>query len=217
MKTRSFRRRRARVPKPRVPKDITWGQFATKAWSGVQQIRKLINVEEHRHDTPVGTTINNVGSVTHLTAIAAGDDQFNRTGSSILSKGIHARIVLLKAAAATQTVVRCFLVRDKQQVSDTSPTIAQLLNTADVVAHVTPDFTERFTVLRDYTTVFDSLGVGTLKNIEFKVDLSSKHVRYNGTASSDIQQGGLYWVMISNESVNLPTISAVFRFTFYDN
>lgn len=211
-----FRKRR-QIGAPRVPKEITWGQFATKAWSGVQQIRKLINVEEHRFDTAIGSAIAVGGNVVHLSAVDIGDAQSQRTGSSILCKGMHCRVVVLKNTAATQTVVRLMLIKDKQQVSDTSPTIAQVLDTANVVSHVSPDFTDRFAILRDFTYSFDTVGVGAIKNFDFKVDLSGTHINYNGATGADIQKNGLYWIQIANEAVNAPTISFISRLTFYDN
>lgn len=210
---RSFRRK---AIAPRVPKEITWGQFATKAWSGVQQIRKLINVEEHRVDTSVATTIDNAGSVTHLTGVANGDTASTRTGSSILLKGLHMRFALISHASAATTVIRILVIKDKQQVADTTPTVTGVLNSADVVSHVVPDFTERFTILRDMTHTLDLVG-SPIKTFDFKLPLTGTHVRYNGTATTDVQQNGIYLLLLSNQSTNVPTISSIHRLTFYDN
>lgn len=211
---RSFRSRRAAVP--RAPKDITWGQFATKAWNGVQQIRKLINVEEHRVDTAIGAAIDSAGSVTHLTAVAAGDTAATRTGSSILLKGLHMRFALITHASAATTVVRILVVKDKQQVSDTTPAVTGILNSADVLSHVVPDFTERFTILKDMTHILDLVG-NPIKTFDFKLNMTGTHVRYNGTAGTDIQQNGVFVLLLSNQPTNTPTVSVQSRLTFYDN
>lgn len=209
----SYRRKGAAVPRP--PKEITWGQFATKAWSGVQQIRKLINVETHKFDVNGGTTVNSTGSITHITGVAIGDTLSTRTGSSILDRDLHIRIVWQKGVAATITVTRFIIVQDKQQIADTSPAVLDILNSADVVSHYQPDIEGRFKILKDITTVLDISNV--VKAADFKLDLSNVHTGYNGINGSDIQKNGIYILMISNEPTNVPTISWISRFRFYDN
>lgn len=211
---RSFRRR-STVPKPRIPREITWGQFAAKAWQGVKQIKTLINVEEHRVDTTIGASINNAGAVTHMTAIAGGSTAVTRTGSSILLKSFHMRFALLKHASATQTVMRVILVRDKQQISDTTPAVLDILNSADPMSHIVPDYQERWSIVKDVTFVFDAAHV--LRTFDWRIPRTGLHVRYNGTAGTDIQQGGHYLLLLSNEATNTPTASVISRCRFYDN
>lgn len=215
MARRQAHRRFRRTPRPRIPKEISWGQFAAKAWDGVKKIKQLINVEEHRIDTTIGAAITNAGAVTHMTAVATGDLPINRTGSSILLKSFHIRCAISKHASATATVFRFILVKDKQQISDTSPAVTDILNSADVLSHIVPDFQERWQIIKDQTFSLDAAHV--LHTFDYRIARTGVHCRYNGTAGSDIQQGGHYLLLLSNEATNTPTASVISRLRFYDN
>lgn len=211
---KQFRRRRA-APKVKVPKEITWGQFATKAWSGVQQIRKLINVEKHTVDTTVGAAIDNAGAVTHLTAVANGDTNSTRTGNSILAHNLEVNLSILKHASSVGGIVRIIIFVDKQQVADSSPTVATVLNSVDVLSHLHIDIQSRFRILHDELISLDAAHVNV--NRRFDNSLTGTHIIYNGTASSDIQRNGVHLLLLSNEPTNTPTVNIITRFHFFDN
>lgn len=209
------RRRGSRFPTPRPPKEITWGQFAQKAWSGVQQIRKLINVESHRLDVSFGAAVDNSGSTTHLSAIAIGDTSSTRTGSTVLCKELRVRIAFQKHASATNTVVRYMLVVDKQQVADTSPAVTAVLTTADVLSHLVSDNVGRFKILKDVTIDLDAAHV--MRTYQYYLPLTDHHITYNGSASTDVNKNGVYQLVLSNEATNTPSVTSINRLEFYDN
>jgi len=209
------RRKRSRVAIPRAPKEITWGQFASKAWSGVQQIRKLINVETHRSDVSFASAINNTGSLQILNGVAIGDTSATRTGSSILSKEVCLRFATIKHASGTATVMRIVLFIDKRQIADTAPAVTDVLASADVMSHLQADNYTRYKVLKDWTVTLDTDDV--IRCFMHKASLTDLHCGYNGTAASDINANGIYLLMLSNESTNTPSISGISRYEFYDN
>ena len=211
---RSFRRPQRRSAAPRS-KEVTWTQVAQKAWSGVQSIRKLINVETHIWDTTIGATVSSTGSVTHLTEIAIGDTKSTRTGSSVLTKDFALRFTLQKNATAVGTVVRVLIIRDKQQISDTSPGVTDILNSADVNSHYNAQLSDRFQYLSDQTITLDADDVLIAK--QFKLNPQGLHVLFNGSSGTDIQKNGLYLVLVSNEPTLTPTFNGISRFQFYDN
>lgn len=43
------------------------------------------------------------------------------------------------------------------------------------------------------------------------------HIRYNGSASSDIQKGGIYMMVLSNEATNGSSFTYNLRLGYYDN
>ena len=86
------------------------GRYFGDAWSlakrtayGLNEIRKLINVEEKELVTTVtATAINNTGVVSPISRIAQGTDYTQRIGNSIKMQRIEVRCRLFQHAAATQ-------------------------------------------------------------------------------------------------------------------
>lgn len=201
-------------------KKYSIGDVASHAWSASKYLLRMVNVEQKKFDfgetsqaIPVG------GDVVHLTAIAQGDNDGTRSGNSVLGQRLLINGNISINAAATNTNVRILVIRDKQQVGDGTPAITDVLDAsyADyLVAPLNNDTVGRFDIL--YDRRFD-LHVDTEKATKlFKISRSvNKHVRYNGSAGTDIQKGGLYMIACSSEATNTPTYTYYSRFTYTDN
>lgn len=188
---------------------------AISAMKGVKYLKGLVNSEVHKLESDIGASVSDSGSITHLTPITQGDSTANRQGNSVLGKYLTCRGILTKHASATATQVRCMLFRDNQQVGDTSPGISDILQSTPYINSMLSSTTVgRFTKLYDKLVFLSS----NKPSGQFVINLAVKsHVRFNGSASSDIQKNGLYLVLVSNEATNTPSVDAQARFGFYDN
>lgn len=217
---RRYKRRYNRRRYNRRPRYTTMGAagfLAKKAIRGVRYLKGLVNAEKYHLDTVVSGAISTTPSVTHLTAIATGDGDGARTGNSILMRGLSFSMTWNMNASATNTWIRMVLVQDTQQIGDTTPAFTDIFDSgsSNIINLLNKNTLGRFKILRDKVISFSS---------NSKTDYSKKgfirfynHVRYNGTASSDIQKMGLYLLFVSNEATNTPTVSSVWRVFYYDN
>lgn len=193
---------------------------AYKAYKGVQAIRKLVNVEVRKLDIPDTSTYNpdnSTGSVFHLSALAEGDSDNARTGNSIMGKYLTVRYTCIKHASASATNVRMLIVRDNQQIADSSPTIAQLLDTNGsdyCLAPLNDDTVGRFQVLHDVSYQLDANRLFKTSKINLPIKF---HIRFNGNADTDIQRNGIYLLVVTSEATNTPTFKFYSRLGFHDN
>lgn len=225
---RKYKRQRRRKFNKQAAAHVPWynrkyspSEIATKAYNGVQYLRGLVNSEMYKYDTAfTGTAISlDASTVSHLTAIANGDVDGSRTGSSILVKSIDCKGILTYNSSSTvqAQTVEVFLIIDTQQIGDTPPVFTDIFDAAVPWAHLNVNTVGRFRILMRKRVILEKNGDGA-KSINFNCPLQH-HVRYNGTASSDIQKGGIYLVLISDVAAasNPPAFSARVRTSYHDN
>lgn len=189
------------------------GSIARQVW----RLKGLVNSEMYKLDL-IGNsnTIDTAGGLTHLSSIAQGDGDGQRTGNSVFVRSINIRgVVYRNAAGASTQVVRLSVIMDTQQVGDTSPTFASIYEGTDVNSHLNSDTVGRFKVLKNLILTVDSAGQS---GKAFLINLPMRHhVRWNGTASTDIQKGGLYFSIVSASATNAPTVTWDGRVSYHDN
>lgn len=198
-------------------KKYSVGQMASSALRGVSYLRGLVNSEKYKYDTSVSITATSTGVLHNLTTVAVGDGDNSRTGNSIFVRGLSIQGNTSRNASGTYPdgqVVRIMLVKDGQQISDTAPQVTDILETASVNSFLNSDTVGRFTVLWNKKYKLDTQNPNQL--IKYNKTLWH-HVRYNGTSGSDIQKGGLYLLIISNESVYGPAMGLQCRLSYHDN
>jgi len=201
--------------RPWYQKKYSVMEMAGKALAGVKYLSGLVNAELHlTEDELNATSISSTGSVTNLVDIGQNDTASGRTGNSIFMRQVHAKGCLTIHPSATTTFVRCMWVIDNQQASDTAPSITSILQNSTVESFLSANNLGRFTVLAD--RVYQLSQDKPMAFIKYS-RIMRHHIRYNGTSSNDIQKGGLYLVLVSNEPTNTPTLSMVNRLRWYDN
>lgn len=205
---------------PWYSKKYSPSQVAMQALKGVNYLKGLVNSELFINDTigSVGPLYTN-GTVTALTAIAQGDGQSGRTGNSIFVRGIDYNIDSIIHPSAVDTLVKWWIVIDMQQVGDTAPVLGDFLQTTGSanapLSHLNSANLGRFKILACKMAQLDD----SSRQQQFQsghIDLRH-HVRYNGTASTDIQKGGIYFITVSNQNTNNPTIYCNIRVRYHDN
>jgi len=212
----NFKRRRVGMSTPWYSKKYSVTDIASSAWKGVKYLKTLVNSEKHKIDSgPASINVDSTGTVVHLTNIAQGDGTNQRTGNSILLSGCSVKLQIALNSAATVSALRILLFHDKQQVADGTPTIGEVLNSVSTMAHLNATNIGRFSILMDKMLMLGT-GSNTTKVIQeyFKIQ---KHVRYNGTAGTDIQKNGLYIMFLSTEPTNVVLVSYGIRVSFHDN
>ena len=195
--------------------------MAKRTAYGLNEIRKLINIEEKELVTTVtATAINNTGVVSPISRIAQGTDYIQRIGNSIKMQRIEVRCRLFQHASATQTVVRCSLVRDLDGAG-TIPTTADIYESVGAVSAPLTQFDflnrKRFSVLYDELITLD-IGQGTTQ--AFTLDMPHEgHVLYLGStaAAASDGKGSLYLCFLSDEATNTPTFAFSTRIVFTDD
>lgn len=194
---------------------------ATAAYYGVQRLRGLVNSEMNKADYGAAPTVsdNPAQTLIHLSAVAIGDSASQRTGNSIYARALNGTLTFERSAASTTvaTYVRMMLVQDTQQIADSGG--ASLTAVSDVLqsdweSHLNQATVGRFKVLKSKIIMLNS----QYPSATLKFNKAMRHhIRYNGTLSSDIQRGGLYLVLLSNEATNVPTVRYNIRLSYHDN
>lgn len=216
---RARRPRKPYTPKPWYERKYTPYQLARNAYNGVQYIRRLINVERKKVDfSTTGWTFTPSGSVTSLCAIAQGDGDNNRTGNSVRLQYLLWRGSIARDAAASTSLCRIMIIKDLQQIADTSPGVTDILD-QDVAlptdAPLNSNTVGRFKVLADKRIRLDD-ATGTEKMFKFYLPLNH-HVRYNGANTTDVQKGNVYALIVSLDPTYPPTIQGFCRIAYTDN
>lgn len=193
---------------------------ARRALQGVQYIKGLVNSEMFHVDIDTSLTPDTSSQVQHVTGVAQNNTIGSRTGNSILAKSNYFRCTITKHASATNTFVRVIMFVDRQQVADTTPSITDVLTTITVDSCLNINNAGRFKILSDKIFMLSDAN-GDMrqwkKYIRFGRKGKGMHVRYNGTATTDIQKNGFYIAFLSNEATNTPTLSYNNRFSYHDN
>lgn len=208
-------RRKAAAASAWYDKKYSAKDLAIKALKNTQYLKGLVNSEMYKYDLASSQTISNTGSVVALANIAQGDTDATRTGNSLLARKMFMRMTFTQAAAADDTLYRVIFFIDKQQVGDTSPAVSDVLDTVSTLAPLNSATTGRFKILKNY--FFHTSNSSDTVNHKVCYKDLYHHIRYNGTAAADIQKGGIYMLVLSDQSVNVPTIFYNWRLSYHDN
>jgi len=214
-KSRTYRKRR-------YHRRSTVGGYANmafKAFKLAKYLSTMINCEVKKYDvSDTVAAVDTTGNVIHLNPVAQGDTDDTRDGNSILSKSIAVKLQCGKHASATASILRAMLVVDTQQVADTAPTVADILDSTGnkVSAFLNSNSVGRFKILQDKRFQLTSTTL-IERFISFGASLKGMHCRFNGTAGTDMQKNAVYLVLVSDEAANCPSVQYTSRYSFYDN
>jgi len=174
--------------------------------------------------TDISLASNNIssanGAVIHMTQIAQGAAINQRISENVLVKHVEMHMEISTGTGVALSTndnpsYRVYIVQDKQQVADTSPAVIDFVDQPSLPVTQLTQVTEqkRFRILYDsgpqmvYT---GSLGAAAVNlpsseavmmckfHLHFKRSYLSIPVEFNGTATTDIQKNGIYF-MISTD------------------
>lgn len=178
---------------------------------------------------------NATGAVVHLTAIAQDDTVSTRTGNTIQIQSLNLSGYFVRQNTLTYTAngyYRIALVIDKQQVADTAPTIGDVFDYgAGASTRFLPKVAalERFRVLW-VSEIFDPLRMVLNQNLttasagiptqstyfQYCNEKMNLRVDYNGSAITDIQKNGIYFLVLSSDTADVVDINGIARIGFID-
>ncbi|AUM61883.1 capsid [uncultured virus] len=208
-----FRRRARRAPWYRRKYNAV--QLASKALRGLSYVKGLVNSEMFHNTFSATTYPNHLGDIIPLTNIAIGDTAVTRTGNSLFVRSIAMNMNCSQnASALDNTFIRMILFIDTQQVSDTTPTISNILATTGPNALVNLDSAGRYKFLKTWEFALSTQNPA--KVIKYYKNIRH-HVRYNGPNATDIQKGGLYLAFVSSQATNTPALNYHVRIGYHDN
>jgi len=234
MRKGSMRKPATRRTQRQTRKNDAVGEYFGDAWSlakrtatGLNEIRKLINVEHKYFDTDVnGNSATQAGAVLSLSLIGQGDDVSQRDGDSIKVQSFEMNGAVFRNVAAGATVnetVRIVVVRDLQNAG-AAPTAADILETVGTsrAPYAFTDYlngsdtNKRFTFI--YDEVFTLDNAHQVRSFRFRTDHDC-HVYFRGTTTGAASQGNgsYYAVLLANTAATLPSVDMVTRIRFTDN
>ncbi len=191
----------------------------------MNEIRKLINVEEKYLDNSGNPTFDRTGTIVYVSGIQQGDGITDREGNSVKVQSFAMRAYIYYNSAATiPTGCRILVVRDLQNQGATIIANDVLENNVGVItAPTTPlDYTngmfsnKRFSIVHDEFCVVDQYNPSYLFQFQSNHDC---HVAYRGTTSAvaSAGNGSYFLVAVSSEAINLPSIVWSTRMIYTDN
>lgn len=155
---------------------------------------------------------NSAGDVTHITAIAQGDDLSNRQGDNIVVKRIWIQgMVRTDTSSLDFDVIKFAIVQDTRQVDSTNPTYSAVYSTAGggndqfALCPLNNDNLGRFKILWS-KVMAPCVGSGDCKTFSKYIKCNIP-VRFRGTTGNTQTRNGLY-LMINNDSLGSATTTS---------
>lgn len=214
------RLRRSRKTSRRTPwykKKYNAMQIASKALSGVNYIRGLVNSELKFHDVESSTTFSNSGAMINLTEIAGGSGDAQRNGNSIFVRYITLRGIMAANTNASYNTCRMIVFIDKD-TSGTTPTASDVLATTTTgfvpIAPLNDTNRARYKVLTSKLVLLSPSDY----NEPFKSYMNIRHhVRYNSATATDTDKGQIYCLFVSDQDTLTPLYTLHSRVAYHDN
>jgi len=179
---------------------------AKRALRAVRSVRpELQYLYTNEGDVTPGTS----GLLYHTTALAQGSGDSERKAAMVMAKSLQLNLAMIKNSSATTDFVRVVIFMDKQQIADTTtqgPSFTYL-------SPITPTDKMRFRIL--YDRMF-SLSDSTVSRHIRIIKRINAFVRYNGTASTDIQKNGVYVRIVGKDNTNKAECTLNWRLTYTD-
>lgn len=163
-------------------------------------ISKNIPIKMHDY---VGspTTVTSTASIVCLTDISQGDDINNVTGRKALLKGLAYRFVTSANSTTGVSYTRVLILRDKNDVNDTAPTAAEILDQpSNFESALSRISIGRFQVL--YDEILGNSTSGPYNQVRQGYLRVNKPMTFGGSGNFD--GGHIFLLTISEAAVNGP-------------
>lgn len=193
-----------------------FGRADKTAYSMAKKALNLLNVEYKVVTSGISSTPNDsTGTFTLLNGLVRGNDSSNRTGRQVKFTSIQLYLNFLKASAATNTRVRWAVVLDKQ-ANEAAPLIGEIYSFS-IEGFRNLNNRRRFVILKTGTKVLNSDYPEKVNQTYCKTSFRTIYDDSDSGGVADITTNSLYLLLVSDESINLPTVSGRIRLRFIDN
>jgi len=189
--------------------------LAKRTAVGLNEIRKLINIETKLCEVTGNGSVSNSGSLSPLSSLAQGTDYTNRIGDSIKLQHIRFAYRVNFNTSATSTFFRVIIFRDLDGYG-TWPLVTGLLQSASELANRNFLNRERFSILYDDCFPLNSVNPSHTDVIDMPHEGHCKYLNTD-TSESSFGKGSVYVVFISNEATNTPAVTWRSSINFTDD
>ncbi len=209
----------ARIPASRVtikPRDA-----GRKALTKVNAIEKLISGDRQHliTDLPLATVLTG-GTFTHMTGVAQGNDENERSGNMIQLTSVSFSGKFVGTGGNTSNVrVVCMQDMDNQ---GGVPLVTEVFVTSTKAAEgdhrrADPNKMRRFKILYDkmYTIGGATANDNFSRGIKFSRKLNSK-CYFTGTLATSEGKGTVWLMILSDLAASIPLVTGTFKVTFKD-
>jgi hypothetical protein len=201
------------------------GAYASDAWSlakrtafGLNEIRKLINIETKYFDVTSNSVATQAGTVTPLTLVAQGLDQTDRVGDSLKIQRLELRATSF-SGVTVPVALRIVVFRDLEN-QGVVPAGSDLLSAAGVGSAVSCynwiNIQKRFSILYDQTVTMDASNQTAVLGYDMP---HGGHVRFRGTTGTQAAQaeGSIYLMLLTDAAATQPVTRFHSRVTYTDD
>lgn len=200
----------------RPVKNIWWKRSYNKSYRMAKKALSLINVEFKKVDATGNVNVTSgSGQLILLNGLTKGDDYDNRDGRRIRMKSVELSLISLINASATDTVVKWFIVLDKQP-NVSAPVLGDIFDSG-LHAIRNLDNRSRFLILKKGVHNLNSNYPEKSTKCYRRLDIRTTYDASNVGDITDITTNSLYLVLASDEATNTPNVKYYSRIRFIDN
>lgn len=191
--------------------------IATLAARNIRYMKGLVNSERLYADTNLTSTATN--AIFRLVNLANGDGANNRTGNSVLLRSLYLRGQIEINPSVTANTRYCIaIVRDMQQVSDTTPSLSDIFkDPTDPESMLNVSTAGRFKIIYRRSRALTPVTAGNNVHMIKIYKAMREHLRWNGSAATDVAKGHYYLCLLTSEVTNTPSFDVVCRSSYHDN
>lgn len=199
-----------------VERGLTFGMGLAKK---VKFLSGLINVEKKfvniTNSAAVSNSVSSYSIV--MSQIAEGDDAAQRTGRSILLDSLNVHWSAKINGSATNTLIKIAIVCDKKPDIGAANFGTVFGNSTTVNGHIDKlSEGDRFVIMK-VVLVRLNAGEGLSQTGKIYLGLKGVHIKFDGTGATDYENNVYYFMALSDEATNTPTLAFDSRLSFYDN
>lgn len=220
-----------RINRRTAPGPRTRGSLRTQVKSLQTVVKKLAPEVKSLDVSLTSANITSSGVAVHMTPIAQGDALEQREGNSVCVNSVSVRGVFTQQTDAPTTgAARILVVVDRQQIADTTPSPSDVITDAiigganPVINYPNRAFLERFRILFmskifDFKRLVLDSDIATVPTQSPYIEwdwTGALKVLFNGTASTDIQKNGIYFIILTDSTSNTLDFSGVARIRYTD-
>ncbi len=181
-----------------------------------QVVKLYVNTEKKFNDTAFVTTVSSTASIFTIADLVQGLTAITRVGDQVRWVNMMYNMTIKMHASATETNLRLMLILDRQP-NNAVATVAQVLETSSVTGLREINTGKRFYVYHDKVFSMSSAGETALSEQYYrKINVKTEFNANAGTVA-DISTNNIFFLLISDEATNVPSVNLQIRMRYIDN
>lgn len=209
-----------------IEKAARYTGTAGRIAANVAQIMNLVNSEAKFLDVnQVITPVTTAGNVYPISLVPIGNTDNSRIGNQFLLKDINVNFtiyspIVTSTAASPAPVASCvvrFMVICDKECDQSTPVIADVLQTVSPQSLINKDNSDRFTILRDVRVGLGAYDASTyVGKIYMKLPV---HIYFDDSTSgiASARENNLFIIVLSDITAPQAQVTFYSRINYYDN